>query len=308
MTLGRPSGPKTKDLGGEKPIIISISGDLGSGKSLLASALVERWEADRYSTGMVQRRLADRMGITTLELNKRAETDRSIDDQIDSVFKNLAKTPKNLVVDSRMAFHFLPMSFRIKLEVHPQVAASRIQGDTSRVGEGNYETIAHIEAAIIARKSSERERFKAYYNADIEDHAGYSIVINTTDCRPDVVSQLANDAIALWKNNVSIGKLWISPKHLFPAVDPDTIDQTLVEKRKINWPELAQWQDGAIKAQKIGNLYAVTEGADWVSAALKAGKALVPVTLMGDAQALPPAAITEKWENSHKFKHLYSGG
>lgn len=74
------------DSSSEKPLIITISGDLGSGKSLLASALVDRWKADRSFHGVRQRRLAERMGITTLELNKRAETDKSIDEQIDSVF------------------------------------------------------------------------------------------------------------------------------------------------------------------------------------------------------------------------------
>lgn len=304
MTLGRPSAQKPKE-SGNKPVIISISGDLGSGKSLLANSLVERWEADRYSTGMVQRRLADRMGITTLELNKRAETDKAIDEQIDSVFKNLAKTPKNLVVDSRMAFHFLPMSFRIKLEVHPQVAASRIQGDTSRIGEGTYQTLADIEAAILARKSSERERFKLYYNADIEEHAGYDLVINTTDCNPQAVSQFANECVALWRKGIMPEKFWIAPKHLFPIIDPDTLDSVAVERDKINWPAIDQWTPGVIKAARVGSQYVVLSGAEWVSAGLRAGKALVPVTIVDEKADMPPAAITEKWEKSHNYKHLY---
>ncbi|MBU6236146.1 MAG: cytidylate kinase family protein, partial [Alphaproteobacteria bacterium] len=184
--------------GVDKPIIITISGDLGSGKSMLANALVERWKADRYSTGMVQRKLAERMGITTLELNKRAETDKSIDDQIDSVFKNLSKTAKNLVVDSRMAYHFLPESFRIRLEVHPRVAATRIKGDTSRIGEGTYNSLEEIEAAINARKLSERERFIRYYSTDIADHAGYDLVVNTTSAAPEVVVEVVNACIEAW--------------------------------------------------------------------------------------------------------------
>jgi len=304
MTLGRGTGSKPKDLGHEKPIIISISGDLGSGKSLLANALVERWIADRYSTGMVQRRIADRMGITTLELNRRAETDRSIDEQIDSVFKNLAKTPKNLVVDSRMAFHFLPMSFRIKLEVHPKVAATRIQSDTSRIGEGQYQDINEIEAAIVARKASERARFKNYYDADIEDHAGYDLVINTTGCDPQSVSQVANDAIALWNKGKTTEKFWIAPKQLYPLADPESIDPALAERHKVNWPVTGGWQTDTVRATRSGNVFVVTHGADWVSAGIKASKSLVPVTIDPGATEMPDAAITAKWEATHNFKHF----
>lgn len=308
MTLGRPRTSNSKDTADEKPLIISISGDLGSGKSLLSNALVERWVADRYSTGMVQRRIADRMGITTLELNQRAETDKSIDDQIDAVFRNLAKTPKNLVVDSRMAYHFLPMSFRIKLEVHPRIAAQRIKGDTSRIGEGNYETLEDIEAAILARKASERARFKRYYDADIEDHAGYDLVINTTECPAEPVAALANEAVALWRKGKRIEKLWISPRHLYPVIDPDTLASANVERLKMNWPQPDQWAAGAIKGARSGHRYVVTEGAEWVSAAIKSGKALVPLTLVDAPVPAPSPAVVEKWEKSHGFKHIVPTG
>lgn len=297
--------PKTEVLEGEKPIIISISGDLGSGKSVLASALVETWGAERYSTGMVQRRIADQLGITTLELNKRAETDKSIDDQIDSVFRNLAKTPKNLIVDSRMAFHFLPMSFRIKLEVDPQIAVARIKGDTSRVGEGPYNSIEEVRAAIAARKASERARFKAYYNVDIADHAGYDLVINTTDCPVADVAELANASVRLWRAGRPVPKLWISPKHLFAAVPPDAVDETLVDQYMRAWPAPDAWPQGAIIASPAGDAYVVTQGAEWVAAALEGRKALVPVTLAEKPVVLPPFSITEKWEKAHNFSHLY---
>ncbi|HEY8963099.1 MAG TPA: cytidylate kinase family protein [Alphaproteobacteria bacterium] len=305
MNLGRTSSKAARDTGDEKPLIISISGDLGSGKSLLANALVERWVADRYSTGMVQRRIADRMGITTLELNKRAETDKSIDEQIDSVFRNLAKTPKNLIVDSRMAFHFLPMSFKIKLEVHPGIAAARIQGDTSRVGEGNYNTIDEIEAAILARKASERERFKKYYDADIEDHAGYDLVINTTDCPPEAVAVIANEAIDLWRKGHHTEKLWVSPRFLYvDASNQDGLNQAQIEKYKISWPGTADWAHDSVQVAKAGFSLVVQKGAEWVSAGLKANKPLLPVTLTSSNITAPDTAANEAWQKSHNFKYL----
>ena len=62
-----------------RPLIITISGDLGGGKSVLANALVDYWGAEAYSTGTIQRKMAAERGISTLELNKLAETDKTID-------------------------------------------------------------------------------------------------------------------------------------------------------------------------------------------------------------------------------------
>lgn len=291
--------------GGDKPIIITISGDLGSGKSLLANALVERWQAERYSTGVVQRKLAEKMGITTLELNRRAETDRSIDDQIDSVFKNLARTPTNLVVDSRMAFHFLPMSFRVKLEVPPAIAAARVGKDTGRIGEGDYRTQAEVEAALGARKASERARFKAYYNADIEDHAGYDLVINTADVPPEAVAQLVNDAVALWRRGVRVEKLWVAPRSLFPTIDPLLLDADAVIGAAANWPLPGGWPENAIPVRKAGSAYVAEGGAEWISAGIKGDKPLAPVVIQDGMGMMPDSGVTERWESTHHFKHLY---
>lgn len=309
MSTDAGTPPKNEVLPTEKPIIISISGDLGSGKSVLATGLVETFAADRYSTGMVQRKIADQMGITTLELNKRAETDKSIDDRIDSVFRNLEKTPKNLIVDSRMAFHFLPMSFRIKLEVDPQIAVMRIKGDTSRVGEGPYNSIEEVQAAIAARKASERARFKTYYNVDIADHAGYDLVINTTDCPVADVVELAKAAVHLWVAGKTPEKLWISPKHLFAHVDADMLDTRKTDALVADWPAVGAWPENAIEvslaASSAGPAYVVTTGAEWVSAAIKGGKALVPVTLVEKPAVLPSSAHSEKWEKHHNFNRLF---
>lgn len=228
------------DMPKKHPIIISIAGDLGSGKSLLTAALVEHFGAERYSTGNAQRKIAAAMGITTLELNKLAESDKSIDDKIDGVFKDLSHTKVNLVVDSRMAFHFLPMSYRIRLEVDPKVAARRIQGDKDRIGEGQDNSLEAVEAGILARKASERARFIEYYDVDIEDHGGYDLIVNTTGVAPEAIAKLVIDKVEAWarlehaaegaENNMSdlhnafpvyikagvrAQPVWISPRQLF---------------------------------------------------------------------------------------------
>jgi cytidylate kinase len=49
--------------------------------------------------------------MTTTELNKYSETHPEIDAEIDSTFKSLTNS-ENLIVDSRLAWFFIPNSFK----------------------------------------------------------------------------------------------------------------------------------------------------------------------------------------------------
>lgn len=68
---------------------ISITGDLGSGKSAVGKILKTDLNIITVSTGSIQREIATRMGMSTLELNHFTDTHPEIDDEIDAVFKNL---------------------------------------------------------------------------------------------------------------------------------------------------------------------------------------------------------------------------
>ena len=98
--------------------VITISGMLGSGKSTVARLLADKLGYTYYSTGDAQREIARARGVTTLELNRIADTDPTIDEAIDGVFKRFNAVPnKNFVIDSRMAFFFIPNSLKVKLNV-----------------------------------------------------------------------------------------------------------------------------------------------------------------------------------------------
>ena len=101
---------------------ITITGHLGSGKSTIAKMLSKELGFTHYSTGDAQREIARQMGLTTLELNHLADHDASIDEKIDGVFKTLDASGKAYVIDSRLAWHFMPRS-------HPRGTASRREGD-----------------------------------------------------------------------------------------------------------------------------------------------------------------------------------
>ncbi|MDR3425271.1 MAG: cytidylate kinase family protein [Alphaproteobacteria bacterium] len=168
--------------------LITITGELGSGKSTVSRKLAALLGARRYSAGDAQREIAKARGISTLELNLIAENDPSIDKEIDSVFAKLRNSQEALVVDSRMAWLFLPESVKVKLTVSPIEAAKRVFGDTQRVSE-KAETVEHAFQTLKERRESERRRFQKYYNVDIEDAAHFDYIVDTTLLSPDQVAE-----------------------------------------------------------------------------------------------------------------------
>ncbi len=168
---------------------ITLTGDLGSGKSAVSKILCERTGFQYVSTGKVQRQLAAEMGMDTLEMNRRADWDASIDEKIDGIFIELGRDPHDYVVDSRLAWFFLPVSFKVYLKVDIRIAVRRILADPNRKSE-EYETEDEAIAKITARKRSENERFLKKYGADCTNFHNFDLVLDTSERSPAEVSAL----------------------------------------------------------------------------------------------------------------------
>lgn len=166
--------------------LITITGQLGSGKSTVAKMLATRLDWLYYSTGMAQRVIAQNRGITTIELNRLAITDPSIDHEIDSIFKNPPWGDKPCVVDSRLAFHFLPNSLKVCLQVAAPVAAQRVLAEKGRISE-SYKTLQEAEAFLKKRSTLEQAHFIKNYHLDITDKTQFDLIIDTTHLTPEKV-------------------------------------------------------------------------------------------------------------------------
>ena len=175
---------------------ITITGDLGSGKSAVSKILCARTGYNYISTGQIQRNLALEMGIDTLAMNRRADTDPSIDERIDGIFIALGDDPKAFVVDSRMAWFFLPNSFKIYLQTDLQISATRILNDPDGNSE-QYETIDEAMNKIKTRKERESARFLTKYNADCANMNNFDVVINTNTRSPEMVAELILNFLTL---------------------------------------------------------------------------------------------------------------
>ena len=178
-------------------MIISITGDLGSGKSTVSKILVERLNYEYIYTGKIQRELANRYNKTTLELNQYAETHPEIDEEIDAIFKSL-NASSCLIVDSRLAWFFIPKSFKVYLQTNVEVAAVRISKDMQRKSE-KYLSFDEAIRDIIARKESENKRYLELYGADCSNLSNFNIVIDCSYITPEKVADDIIEKYFDWK-------------------------------------------------------------------------------------------------------------
>ena len=155
---------------------LAITGDIGSGKSAVGRLLCRSTGWSFYSTGMLQRKIAERYGMTTLELNQYSETHPEVDEEIDNASRELGTKDESFVIDSRIAWHFIPHAFKVYLRVEPRIAAQRILGDGERTSEG-YADVETAVRDIRERRASEVKRFRDLYEIDLwRDRSSFLIV------------------------------------------------------------------------------------------------------------------------------------
>ena len=80
-------------------MVITIDGPAASGKSTVAKLLAKRLGYDHYSSGDFMRDMAEEMHIDFFELTKQAETDASIDQEIDQRQIKFGKEQDNVGID-----------------------------------------------------------------------------------------------------------------------------------------------------------------------------------------------------------------
>lgn len=173
----------------DKKHIITIAGNAGGGKSTVAKMVAKKLGYDHYSSGDFMRQVARERGVTLEELHEMAENDSSIDHDIDARNKEVGKQDE-LVIDSRLAFHFIPQSFSVFLSVDTDTAAKRILADSkkNRQEERKAATLEDVKEKIHERMESNKKRYKELYGIDYLDTEQFDLVIDTSNTTPDEVT------------------------------------------------------------------------------------------------------------------------
>lgn len=178
-------------------IRITITGDPGSGKTTFARNVAEKTGIELITTGNIFRMLAAERGVSITELNEMAETQASLDKQVDDYLIGLNDTPDDLVLDSRMAWHFVRDTLKIRLTVEPEVAVKRIFKDTADLRE-KFDCLDQAMEEVERRRKSEILRYKTLYGVDIGDPGNFDLVIDTSYKAPQDITAAFDKAFGAY--------------------------------------------------------------------------------------------------------------
>lgn len=173
------------------PLKITVSGDIGAGKSTFSKRLAEALDIPRIYIGQFMREEAARRKITLDALSKLFEQDPSLDYKLDEMQKERSRQVQKAVFEGRTSWYFVENpTIKIYLSVDPKIATERIWHDRSDKRD-QYGTIEALYKANQERKESEIYRYKTYYNIDVYDTRNYDLVLDTTDLSIDQVFEQA---------------------------------------------------------------------------------------------------------------------
>ena len=185
-----------------KKEIITICGGLGSGKSSTANKVAEALGYQRFSSGDFFRQAAIDLGISVTELNIRSEKDPAVDLIVDEKLRNL-RTAEKIVIDSRTAFHWIPESFKVYLDLPPEIAKDRVlqnlkENALRNKSEGGSGSVEEVYAKMIERFKSEQKRYWDLYKIDNTKKENYDLVIDTNKNNLEQVVEIILEKYKEW--------------------------------------------------------------------------------------------------------------
>ncbi len=292
--------------------IITITGEVGSGKSTVGRMLATWLAYEHISTGTIQRRFAAERGCTPLELNEASMRDGKIDEVIDSYLRGLNQSGNRLVLDSRLAWHFVERAFNVFLYVDPCAGARRVLASGRK--EEIHCGLADAVRNDLRRKQLEDERFARLYGVQCNDPDNYDLLIDSTWAEPETVAATIRERFQKGVSRFGARAL-LCPKSLYPSVD---VGRAASEETKAI---LASIESGGffphepIEVVRFSQYYFILDGHRRASCALRAGLEYVPCAIRRahDQHAVTGLTFGEEiaasldhswisdWEDAHKF-------
>ncbi len=294
---------------------ITMTGEPGCGKTTIAKLVNERLGSQYLSTGAIQRELAESMGLTTLELNKLSETDPSIDEKIDAHTRSLAGSRK-LVVDSRVAWRFLPNSLKVFLVCPPSVAARRVHAQNRK--DESYADSQQAVELLRQRFESEKARFARYYGASLGNLRNYDLVIDTSLATPSEIADKVCDMALADQTFKGMPRLFLCPQNLLPTKHVRGFTPQELNHLQDHFGEdhVKRGETEPVEVSRIGGQWAILNGHKRVALALHLKVHLIPGRLLGQDDEILDYGVTarsmferevvpeqvQQWEKAFEFK------
>jgi cytidylate kinase len=292
----------------DRRTFIAVAGQIGSGKTEVSRELHKRTGWELISAGGILRRMAVERGMSLLGLNEYAKMDPSIDREIDNYLASLAESPESLIIDSRLAWHFLKEALKVYLIVDPSVAAERVfKADRS---DETHPTPETARANNAERQRLERERFISLYSVDPANWRNYDLILDTTTASPAEIASIILEQVNLSNNAGIKPECWLSPKRLVPTkAGRDLPNASSDQLDRLD-------NQTCVDVVVYRNAFLIVDGHDQVSMALRLQRSLIRVRLVAFekeqlfgglsaetfARASTSLPAIYDWEEAHRFR------
>lgn len=248
---------------------ITITGNLGSGKSSIGKVLKEKGY-EIVSTGNIFRELAMEKGLSVEEFNKQVNEatrrgDRSVDQMIDDTTAKIGRERDNIMFDSRLAWNFVPDSFKVFVITDIDEASRRVFNDSVRANSESYESQDACKKALVHRQEMESVRFKEIYDIDYYDMSNYNLVIESTNAAPAEIAAEILEKLEEYKKDEFTKLMELNPSSIFTSADAP--------------------KDGAVTVNEVNGTWFLKSGLDELTKAIAEGKKFIPVKVDASFEA-----------------------
>lgn len=185
----------------QKKTIITIAGKPGSGKSTTSKGLAAELGYQHFSSGDLFRAIAKERNIDIMQANLVAEKEKEIDFLVDQRLRDIGEAEQGVVIDSRLAWHWMPRSFKVYLGLNLTIAAKRILTHMDPVrleNETVYDSPEKYAVALQERLDSETRRYKLLYGVDPYNESNYDLIVDTEKNSPEEAKALIVSEYKKW--------------------------------------------------------------------------------------------------------------
>lgn len=188
----------------QKKHIITIAGRPGSGKSATSKLVAQNLSYEHFSSGDLFRALGEERGLDVLRANRSAELNAEIDHLVDKKLRQIGEDDDYKVIDSRTAWHWIPQSFKVFLDLDLDVAAKRIitNMEPERMESEKIPDDPHVYAEQLQeRLDSESRRYMNLYEINPYALENYDLVVDTEANNLEQVAHIVQNAYEEWLKN-----------------------------------------------------------------------------------------------------------
>lgn len=152
---------------------ITIFGLAGTGKTTAGKILAEKLGYEYISTGNIFRGYAKELGMTLNEFEEFTDKTDEYDRRLDTETSVFGKKNNNFVFESRLAWHFIPDSFKVVLVCPLEERVSRVAKREKKSFDKVFDETLHREDII-------RQKYQKYYSIEkFDDPKNFDFTVDT---------------------------------------------------------------------------------------------------------------------------------